>query len=62
MKTTTDIINIMKEYQKRIDTHLSNYRNHKDEFTPDEYRKFNALVFALDKAYNELEKGLNGEI
>jgi len=62
MKTTTDIINMMAEYQKRMDKHLSDYKESKDTFTSEDYRRFNALIFALDRAYSELEKGLTGEI
>ena len=60
MKTTQDLIELLKEYDERIDKAMKDYAGRKED-NPEENRKFNALMYHLEDAYESLKAGLNGE-
>lgn len=60
MKTTTDIIELLTEYNTRIERSLENFKESRGN-DPEANRKFNAMMYHLEDAYESLKKGLDGE-
>ena len=60
MKTTTDIVELLKEYNTRIEKSLEDFKESGGN-DPEENRKFNAMMYHLEDAYESLKKGLDGK-
>ena len=59
MKTTTDIVVLLTEYNTRIEKSLEDFKARGND--PEENRKFNAMMYHLEDAYESLKKGLDGK-
>ena len=60
MKTTTDIAKLLTEYNTRIEKSLKDFKELGGN-DPEENRKFNAMMYHLEDAYESLKKGLDGK-
>jgi hypothetical protein len=62
MKTTTDIAELLAEYNTRIERSLEDFKfKESGGNDPEENRKFNAMMYHLEDAYESLKKGLDGK-
>lgn len=57
MKMVSDLEKLVAECKEKLDLELKKYEENED-YSPAE---FNAVFFAINRAYDELEKGLKGE-
>lgn len=60
MTTTTDICELLAEYNTRIARSLKDFKESRGNDS-EANRKFNAMMYHLEDAYESLKKGLNGE-
>ena len=60
MKTTTDIAELLAEYNTRIERSLKDFKESRGN-DPEANRKFNAMMYHLEDAYESLKKGLDGK-